>query len=148
MGVNGLLPCLKSITRSVPLERYRGLTAAVDAMSWLHKGVFACDVKTLALCQRNNSDQCGSAELRCVKYAMTKAELLQAKFGIKVLLIIDGDSLPSKKEENGETCCFLIKVCILSPFVSSHFYNALIGSKAQKRKRRGLPEGGSCRESW
>lgn len=108
MGVNGLLPCLKSITRSVPLERYRGLTAAVDAMSWLHKGVFACDVKTLAHCQRNNSDQCGSAELRCVKYAMAKAEFLQTKFGIKVLLIIDGDSLPSKKEENGETCCFLI----------------------------------------
>ena len=100
MGVKGLLPCLQSITRSVPLERYCGLIAAVDAMSWLHKGVFACDVKTLALNQRDYSTQSDSTELRCVKFAMDKAEMLRVKFGIQVLLVIDGDSLPSKKEEN------------------------------------------------
>jgi len=48
MGVNGLLPSLKSITHPAPLDRYRGLTVAVDAMSWLHKGLFACDVRALA----------------------------------------------------------------------------------------------------
>ena len=100
MGVKGLLPCLQSITRTVPLERYRGLTAAVDAMSWLHKGIFACDVKTLAHSQRNNPDRCCSTESRCVKYAMDKAQILRAEFGIQVLLVIDGDALPSKKEEN------------------------------------------------
>jgi exonuclease-1 len=103
MGVKGLLPCLQSITRSVSLERYRGLTVAVDAMSWLHKGVFACDVKALAQYQRGiDSDKGGSAELRCVKYAMDKAELLRVTFGMNVLLVIDGDSLPSKKEENAQ----------------------------------------------
>mmetsp|Transcript_49616 Transcript_49616/g.49992 ORF Transcript_49616/g.49992 Transcript_49616/m.49992 type:complete len:80 (-) Transcript_49616:359-598(-) len=47
MGVKCLLPCLRSITRPTQLEQYRGLSAAVDAMSWLHKGIFATDVKTL-----------------------------------------------------------------------------------------------------
>eukprot|EP00804_Cyclotella_cryptica_P030206 CCRYP_017961-RA/>CCRYP_017961-RA protein AED:0.19 eAED:0.19 QI:0/-1/0/1/-1/1/1/0/839 len=102
MGVNGLLPCLQSITRTVPLEHYRGLTVAIDAMSWLHKGLFACDVKALARSQRIESEKCGSAELRCVKYALDKADILRAKFGMEVLMVIDGDSLPSKNEENAK----------------------------------------------
>jgi exonuclease-1 len=37
-----------------------------------------------------------------VKYAIDKAEILRSKFGIDVMLVIDGDSLPSKKEENAQ----------------------------------------------
>ena len=48
MGVKGLLPTLQSITRNISLEKYRGLTVAVDAMCWLHKGVFSVDVPVLA----------------------------------------------------------------------------------------------------
>ncbi|KAL7551438.1 hypothetical protein ACHAWF_015484 [Thalassiosira exigua] len=103
MGVKGLLPCLQSITRSVSLERYRGLTVAVDAMSWLHKGVFACDVKSLAKIQRGDeSEKATSAELKCINYTTRKSETLKVKFGIEVILVIDGDSLPSKKEENAQ----------------------------------------------
>ena len=101
MGVKGLLPCLQPITRSVSLEQYRGLTVAVDAMSWLHKGVFACDVRALAKSQRGDqSDKSISAELKCIDYTTNKAETLKAKFGIEVILVIDGDALPSKNEEN------------------------------------------------
>ena len=101
MGVKGLLPCLQPITRSVSLEQYRGLTVAVDAMSWLHKGVYACDVRALAKSQRGDqSDKSTSAELKCIDYATNKAETLKAKFGIEVILVIDGDALPSKNEEN------------------------------------------------
>ncbi|KAL3795487.1 hypothetical protein ACHAW5_002454 [Stephanodiscus triporus] len=101
MGVKGLLTCLQSITRSVSLERYRGLTAAVDAMSWLHKGVFACDVRVLARSQRGiQCDKPTSAELKCIEYTTNKAETLRVKFGIEVILVIDGDALPSKDEEN------------------------------------------------
>ena len=102
MGVKGLLPCLQSITRSVSLENYRGLTVAVDAMSWLHKGVFACDVKALAKSQRSSAARCGSAEMKCVQYAINKAQMLQSKFGMEILFVIDGDALPSKKEENSQ----------------------------------------------
>ena len=48
MGIKGLLPCLQSITRHVNLEKYRGLTVAVDAMCWLHKGIFTGNVGALA----------------------------------------------------------------------------------------------------
>lgn len=48
MGVKGLLPCLQSITRQVSLEKYRGLSVAVDAMCWLHKGIFTGNVAALA----------------------------------------------------------------------------------------------------
>lgn len=106
MGVKGLLTCLSSITRTVPLEKYRGLTVAVDACSWLHKGIFACNVKDLARCQRGVGTDGGGGggtrptEAKCAEYAARKAELLRRSFGINVLLVIDGDSLPSKKEEN------------------------------------------------
>eukprot|EP00984_Skeletonema_dohrnii_P001549 scaffold486_cov148-Skeletonema_dohrnii-CCMP3373.AAC.30 len=103
MGVKGLLPCLQSITRSVSLERYRGLTVAVDAMSWLHKGVFACDVKALAKSQRDRSESSSSSpsvDMKCINFTMRKAENLRANFGMDVILVIDGDSLPCKKEEN------------------------------------------------
>ncbi|KAK1740119.1 exonuclease 1 [Skeletonema marinoi] len=104
MGVKGLLPCLQSITRLVSLERYRGLTVAVDAMSWLHKGVFACDVKALAKSQRDRSEESSSTppsvDMKCINFTMRKAESLRANFGMEVILVIDGDSLPCKKEEN------------------------------------------------
>jgi exonuclease-1 len=102
MGIKGLLPCLQSITRSVSLERYRGLTVAVDAMSWLHKGVFACDVKALAKSQRGRSEtsSSSSADIKCVNFTIKKAETLRSNFGMEVILVIDGDSLPCKKEEN------------------------------------------------
>jgi len=103
MGVKGLLPCLQPITRSVSLERYRGLTVAVDAMSWLHKGVFACDVKALAKSQRDRSEPSSSStsvDTKCINFTMRKAENLRANFGMDVILVIDGDSLPCKKEEN------------------------------------------------
>ena len=104
MGVKGLLPCLQSITRTVSLDRYRGLTVAVDAMSWLHKGVFCCDVKALAKSQRSDdgSENLTAVELKCIKYTINKAEILQNQFGMEVILVIDGDSLPSKKEENAQ----------------------------------------------
>lgn len=106
MGVKGLLPCLQSITRSVSLERFRGLTVAVDAMSWLHKGVFACDVKALAKSQRgrcsetSSSTSLSSVDTKCVNFAVKKAETLRSNFGMEVIMVIDGDSLPCKKEEN------------------------------------------------
>jgi len=80
----------------------RGLTVAIDAMSWLHKGVFACDVKALAKQQRSNGENKPSqVELKCINYTTNKAEILQ-KLGMNIILVIDGDALPSKKEENAQ----------------------------------------------
>lgn len=42
MGISGLLPALRSITDRVHLEELAGQSVAVDAYSWLHKGVYSC----------------------------------------------------------------------------------------------------------
>lgn len=34
MGISGLLPALKSITETKPLEEYRGKTLAIDGYCW------------------------------------------------------------------------------------------------------------------
>lgn len=42
MGIQGLLPLVKSIEKRVHLKDYAGMTLAVDGYVWLHKGAFAC----------------------------------------------------------------------------------------------------------
>jgi hypothetical protein len=42
MGITGLLPLLRSITKRVHIESLAGQAVAVDAYSWLHKGVYLC----------------------------------------------------------------------------------------------------------
>lgn len=143
--MKGLLPCLKSITTQVTLEQYRGLTVAVDAMCWLHKGIFTANVGALAKYQydeqqeRENQkkqhqdtnksadkvlastvkrldfdkfsslrDQTQSqyqgvsnvdaieAMSKCIDYVTRHSMELQKKYGLELVLVIDGDALPSK----------------------------------------------------
>ena len=42
MGIQGLLPILKSIMAPVHVKELSGQTVAIDTYSWLHKGAFAC----------------------------------------------------------------------------------------------------------
>ena len=42
MGISGLLPLLKSVTRQVHVEQLAGESVAIDAYSWLHKGIYTC----------------------------------------------------------------------------------------------------------
>jgi exonuclease-1 len=42
MGIQGLLPQLKSIMAPISAEELRGQTVAVDTYSWLHKGALSC----------------------------------------------------------------------------------------------------------
>ena len=65
MGVKGLLPCLQSITRQVPLEKYQGLSVAVDAMCWLHKGIFTGNVGALAKHQFMEKNHCHEVDDQC-----------------------------------------------------------------------------------
>ena len=70
-------------------------------MSWLHKGIFTCDVKVLATSQRTAaSKRPVASELKCIQFTVNKVEILRVKFGINIILVIDGDALPSKKAEN------------------------------------------------
>ena len=40
MGIQGLLPALKSITEKKHLKQYEGQTAAVDLSVWIHQALF------------------------------------------------------------------------------------------------------------
>jgi len=42
MGINSLLPVLKSIARPAHASEYRGRKVVVDGFSWLHKGAYTC----------------------------------------------------------------------------------------------------------
>lgn len=42
MGITGLLPLLKSVTKQVHVEQLAGESVAIDAYSWLHKGIYTC----------------------------------------------------------------------------------------------------------
>ena len=42
MGIQGLLPFLRSYVKETHIESFRGTTIGVDAMCWMHKGAYAC----------------------------------------------------------------------------------------------------------
>lgn len=42
MGIQGLIPLLKSIQKPVEISEYSGQPVAVDGHCWLHRGAFSC----------------------------------------------------------------------------------------------------------
>ncbi|KAL5323304.1 hypothetical protein ACEPPN_007838 [Leptodophora sp. 'Broadleaf-Isolate-01'] len=85
MGINGLLPLLKSIHKSCNLKKFEGKTLGVDAYGWLHRGTVACAME-LAM---------GKPTRKFVDFAMHRVRMLQ-HFGVIPFIIFDGDYLPSK----------------------------------------------------
>ncbi|RKO86085.1 PIN domain-like protein, partial [Blyttiomyces helicus] len=85
MGIQGLIPYLKSIHREVHIRNYAGCTLAVDSYVWLHKGAFSCAYE---LCQGLDTD-------KYVNFCMRKVKLLQDN-GIRPLMVFDGGPLPMK----------------------------------------------------
>lgn len=45
MGIQGLLPLLKSIQKPCSLKKFAGQTIGVDAYGWLHRGTVACAIE-------------------------------------------------------------------------------------------------------
>lgn len=91
MGIQGLLPLLKSITVNTHVKHYAQQTFGVDAYVWLHRGAIACAVD-LAL---------GKPTTKYVDYAMHRVKMLQ-HYGVKPYIVFDGDFLPSKAKTEVE----------------------------------------------
>ncbi|TVY43986.1 Exodeoxyribonuclease [Lachnellula occidentalis] len=85
MGIQGLLPLLKSIHKPCNLKKFEGKTLAVDAYGWLHRGTVACAMELAK----------GQPTRKFVDFAMHRVRMLQ-HFGVIPFLIFDGDYLPSK----------------------------------------------------
>ncbi|KAI5202879.1 PIN domain-like protein [Aureobasidium subglaciale] len=86
MGIQGLLPLLKSIHKPCSLKQhFSGQTLAVDAYGWLHRGTIACAIE---LAQ-------GKPTRKWLDFVMSRVRMLQ-HFNITPYLVFDGDYLPSK----------------------------------------------------
>jgi exonuclease 1 len=90
MGITGLLPLLRSVTETVEVSSLRGMTVAVDALVWLHKGVYSCAVELAA----------GEPTDRHLTYCVAQLNLL-LHHGVKPVLVFDGGRLPAKAVTEG-----------------------------------------------
>lgn len=88
MGVSGLLPQLRSITKRCHVSKYRGEKVAVDAYCLLHKGAYTCARELVE----------GEPTERHVAYCMARMELLLGA-GVTPLVVFDGGRLPNKGDE-------------------------------------------------
>ncbi|XP_019055251.1 PREDICTED: exonuclease 1 isoform X2 [Nelumbo nucifera] len=91
MGIQGLLPLLKSIMIPTHIKDFNGLTVAVDTYSWLHKGAFFCSKE---LCK-------GEPTSRHIDYCMHRVNLLR-HYGVRPILVFDGGFLPMKSEQENK----------------------------------------------
>lgn len=88
MGVTGLLPQLRSITKRVHISKYRGRTVAVDSYCLLHKGAYSCSRELVE----------GEPTQKHISYCLSRIELL-LKNGVTPYVVLDGGQLPNKSEE-------------------------------------------------
>ncbi|EFN54756.1 hypothetical protein CHLNCDRAFT_24009 [Chlorella variabilis] len=88
MGIAGLLPQLRSITKKAHVSKYRGQTVAVDAYCLLHRGAYTCSRELVE----------GEPTSRHVAYCMARIELLLGA-GVTPLVVFDGGRLPNKADE-------------------------------------------------
>ncbi|XP_051124967.1 exonuclease 1 [Andrographis paniculata] len=88
MGIQGLLPLLKSIMNPIHIKQLEGCFVAVDTYSWLHKGALACSTE---LCK-------GQRTSKHIDYCMHRVNMLR-HYGVKPILVFDGGPLPMKGEQ-------------------------------------------------
>ncbi|XP_076888189.1 exonuclease 1-like [Bidens hawaiensis] len=88
MGIQGLLPLLKSIMGPIHIKDLEGCSVAVDTYSWLHKGALSCSKE---LCKSEPTT-------KHVNYCMHLVNLLR-HYGVKPILVFDGGHLPMKNEQ-------------------------------------------------
>ncbi|KAF8328179.1 PIN domain-like protein [Cantharellus anzutake] len=86
MGIQGLLPLLKSIHEHRKLSDFSGKTLAVDGYVWLHRGVYSCAAQLVN----------GEPTTRYVDFAMSRIRLL-LHHNITPYVVFDGGPLPAKR---------------------------------------------------
>ncbi|KAK6917272.1 XPG-I domain [Dillenia turbinata] len=91
MGIQGLLPLLKSIMVPIHIKDLKGCSVAVDTYSWLHKGALSCSTD---LCK-------GLPTTRHIEYCMHRVNLL-IHYGVKPVMVFDGGPLPMKGEQENK----------------------------------------------
>ncbi|SMY28965.1 unnamed protein product [Zymoseptoria tritici ST99CH_1A5] len=91
MGIQGLLPLLKSIQKPTHLRNFAGQTLGVDAYGWLHRGTVACAIELAE----------GKPTRKHIDFALHRVRML-IHFGVTPYIVFDGDYLPSKSHTEKE----------------------------------------------
>ncbi|CAN1283372.1 Exonuclease 1 [Linum perenne] len=91
MGIQGLLPLLKSTMLPIHIKDLQGCSVAIDTYSWLHKGALSCSTQ---LCK-------GLPTSSHIEYCMHRVNLLR-HYGVKPVLVFDGGFLPMKLEQENK----------------------------------------------
>ena len=90
MGIKKLLTILDVIQKG-HLEDYRGKTVGIDGYSWIHKAIYNSGHEIVV--QKDTSSYMAKVA--------AKFELLK-QYGIKIVIVFDGDKLPSKNNTENE----------------------------------------------
>ncbi|KAG8917139.1 Rad2 nuclease, partial [Tulasnella sp. 417] len=91
MGIQGLLPLLKSIQVNTHLSEFKGQTLAVDGYVLLHRGVYACTPQLIK----------GEPTTKYIEYVLNRVRMMR-HYGVKPYLVFDGGPLPAKKGTESE----------------------------------------------
>lgn len=92
MGIQSLLPSLKSIVRTKHIgEAYGGKKVAVDSYCWLHRGAYSCSVELVE----------GIPTDKFVTSFMKRACMLR-RCGVEAVYVFDGGRMPGKANEEAE----------------------------------------------
>ncbi|EDO31577.1 predicted protein, partial [Nematostella vectensis] len=91
MGIQGLLPLLKPIHRSVNISEFKGQTVGVDAYCWLHKGAYGCAMDLVE----------GKKTTVYINYVLKRINMMLFH-DVKPVLVFDGAYLPSKANKEAE----------------------------------------------
>lgn len=85
MGISGLLPLLKPVTKVNHISSYKNKRIAIDGYAWLHKAVYGC---CMELATGVDSD-------KWVSYCLKLIDMLLFN-QIMVHMVFDGANLPAK----------------------------------------------------
>jgi exonuclease-1 len=88
MGIKDLLKIFKPIMTRVHISDFQNKTIAVDMMTWLYRGVYAC-------CEELNNDIQSDLYLN---YPLKMISML-SKYNIKIIAVFDGKDLKAKEGE-------------------------------------------------
>ncbi|TMW62328.1 hypothetical protein Poli38472_009821 [Pythium oligandrum] len=89
MGVQGLLPMLKSVMDQVHVAKYKGKRVGIDASGWLYKGCYSCAMDVVL----------GRDTDAYLNFCLQQIKLFQ-EHEITPIFVFDGAPLPAKAEQN------------------------------------------------
>lgn len=85
MGISGLLPLLKPVTKDNHISSYSNRRIAIDGYAWLHKAVYGCCVEL-------------ATGVDCDKWVSYCLKLIDMLLSNKIVvhMVFDGANLPAK----------------------------------------------------